>query len=119
MGRDRRDHSCGFCQPEIEQLCPGGGKHDVAGLQVAMHNACAVSFFQRLAHLHAALQSLLERQWAFFQSGFECLSLHVLHHQIGGSILVADVVQGTDVCVIQRRDDAGLTLKALLGLRIG
>ena len=40
--------------------------------------------------------------------------MHVLHDQVRDAVLGAHVVQHTNVRMVQRRDDAGFALKALL-----
>jgi hypothetical protein len=57
-----------FGQSEVEQLGPGRGQHHVPWLQISVHNASAVRFFERVANLDAAFQRLLQRQRPFLQT---------------------------------------------------
>ena len=83
-----------------------------------MHDAGPVRFLERIADLHAALQRLFQGQRPFLQPRFQSLALHILHHQVGGPILAAHVVQHANVRMIQGRNDAGFPLEALPGLGI-
>ena len=60
----RRRLEARFRQAEVEQLRPGLRDDDVAGLQVAVHDAGGVRRRQRLGDLDCEPEGLLERQAA-------------------------------------------------------
>ena len=109
----------GFGQAEVQQLGAGGGQHDIAGLEIAVHNAGAVSFLQRIANLYAALQRLLQWKRPLLQAEVQALALDVLHHQVVGSILASHIMQHANVGMIERGNRACFPLEALLGLEVG
>jgi hypothetical protein len=73
-------------------------------------NAFLVRRFERIANLHGIFQRLIHRQ-----RPCERRALDVLHHQVVRS----NIVQRTDVGVIQRRDRLGFALKAFRELFVG
>ena len=91
-------------QSEIEQLDAGARDQNVAGLEVAMHDAFAMRGVERVGDLHGVLQRARERQ----RTG-ELGALDVLHHQVVG----ADIVERADIGVIERCHGAGFTLEAV------
>ena len=73
---------------------------------------------QRVGNLRAVFQHLLQRQCSFFQPLRQRLSLHALHHQIVDPILTANVIQHTNVWMIEAGDGLGFALEPLLANRI-
>ena len=62
---------------------------------------------------------MLERERTFLQALRQRLAFHAFHDQIVDAVLMADVVQYTDVRMIQTGDGFGFTLEALLVGGIG
>ena len=60
----------------------------------------------------ADAQRLLLRQRPLLQPVGERLAFEVLHHQVVDAVLLADVVDGADVGMVQGGGGAGLTLEA-------
>ena len=116
-------HAAG--EAEVEQPRAGPRQHDVAGLQVAMHDAGAMRRRQRLGDLHAELERLLDRQRAALQPLRQALAFEELHHQeqpgraaaVGRQL--ADVVERTDVGMLEARNAARLALEAIAPDGIG
>ena len=100
-------------QTKVQQLRAGLGEHDVAGLQIAMRDAFAVSLVQRVGNLDGVLQHLLHRQRTFLQPLRERLAFEIFHHQKINSVLMADVVEGADVRMIQAGDRFCFALESL------
>ena len=51
-----------------------------------------MSFVKPVGDFRANLQNLIERQGTFRQAVGQCLAFEILHYQIVGAILRADVV---------------------------
>ncbi len=105
-------------QTEVEKLGSGLGEHDVARLQVAVQDAMAMGLGQRVGDVDGVAQGLREGKRARREPLREALALQVLHDQEVDAILLANVIEGADVGVIQGRDGAGLALEALAGLGV-
>ncbi len=90
-------------------------QHDVAGFQVAVDDATAVGFFEAFANLDPAPERLLRRERAFLQGVGQGFSFQVLHDQKVAAVLVADVVEGADVGMIQRGDGPRFPIEPLPG----
>ena len=75
---------CCLRQSEVEQLCAGLGQHDIAGLEIAMHDAPAVGLVERTRDLRSQ-SSAPERAGSapFFQVFRQRRAFQVLHHQEG------------------------------------
>ena len=79
-----------------------------------MHDAVPVRGVERLRDLDPVAQRQLERQRAARRQPVgQRLALQVLHDQVGGRVLVADVVERADVGMRELRDGARLALEAL------
>jgi len=103
-------------QAKIQELDPRLRQHGVAGFQVTMDDAGSVRGFQSVGDLNPIFQSLIERERSFLQPLRERVSLDVLHDEVIDAVLLADVIKGADVRMIQLRDRFGLTLEARLAL---
>jgi hypothetical protein len=78
-----------------------------------VNHASAVRVFQRLRDLLSVPQQSFCRQRSFFQSLFQRLSFHVLQNEILHSILIPDVIQRTNVRVVQRGNRPRFAFKSL------
>ena len=109
-------------EPEVEQPRARPGQHHVAGLQIAMHDAGAVRGGERLGDLTADLERLLDRQRPPRQALRQRLAFEELHDQEQSAAdfdrQLADVIQRTDVRVLEPRDAAGFALESLAANRI-
>ncbi len=77
-----------------------------------MDDARAVGLVERVRDLDADPERLLLRQGALLQPVGERLAFEVLHHQVVDAVLLADVVEGADVGMVEGGGGAGLTLEA-------
>ncbi len=113
-------------QPEIEQrgvwralsTLPSRRQHHVPRLQISMHEAVSVGLVERVRDLHGVRERLLDRQGSPCETLRERLAFEVLHDEKVGAFVGADVVQRTDVRVIEARDRLCLALEALAERRI-
>ncbi len=108
-------------QPEIEQFHVGPARragaatheHHVARLQVTMDDARAVGAVERVANLIRDGECLVNRQApGTAKEVGERLPFEVLEHEIVEPALVADVVDRTDVRIVQRGNCACFVLEA-------
>ncbi len=67
-----------------------------------MSNAVAMGPFERVSDLDGVTQCVIDRQRAFLEPIRERLAFQVLHHQVIGAVLMADVVKRADVRMVQR-----------------
>ena len=109
----------GLRQAEVEQLRARSGEHDVAGLQIAMHDAGAMRRVERLGDLNRDGQRLVDRQRAAFEPGRQRLAVDQLHDEKRHALVLADVVERADVRVRQARDRPRLALEPLAELGVG
>ena len=84
---------------------------DIGGLDVAMNDARVVCGIERVRDLDAEGKQDVERQTAIGDSVSQRGALEVLHDDEGAAILLADIVNGADVGVIQRRRGPRLAAK--------
>jgi hypothetical protein len=106
-------------EAEVEELGAGFGEHNVAGFQIAVDDAAAVSFVERVGDFGANSQNLLGGKRAFGETVSEALALDTFHDQEIIAVLRADVKKGTDIWMIQRGDGFGFPLEAELARGIG
>jgi hypothetical protein len=83
-----------------------------------VHDAAAVRLVQRVRDFDSDAQRFLRRERLARQAGGQGLALQVLHHQKGDTILAANVIEHTDVGVLQAGDGLGLALKTSTELRV-
>jgi hypothetical protein len=103
-------------QPKVQQLHPRFGQHRIGGLQISVDDAGPVRRDQSIRDLNSIFQRLVELQRSFLQQLGQRLTLDVLHHDEVDTVLLADVVQGADVRMIQLRYGFGFALEAGLAL---
>ncbi len=84
-----------------------------------MHDTRAMGDLQSFCDFNSNLQQLRERQRAPAQAIGERLAVEELHNQEVGAVLRTDVVQMTDVRMIQRGNGTSFAFETLLEFRIG
>jgi hypothetical protein len=96
-----------FRQPEVEQLRASFRKHHVARLQIAVRDTEPVRGVERAGDLDRYLERIVQRKTGAprgtRKAGRECLALKVLHDEKCRARVVADVVQGAHLSVVQMR----------------
>ena len=101
-------------ESEIDDLGPTVRiEHDVAGLEVAVHDTLRMSRRQAIRHLHGHQQRFVERERSAIEALLQALSVDQLHGDIGQGFGLSDVVDGGDVGMVERRRGPSLTTKAL------
>jgi hypothetical protein len=100
-----------FARPKSDQLGARRGEHRVARLQIATDYAEPVRGLERGGDFKTEAQDVAEGQWAAFQPGGQRFALQQFEHEILGLVLAADVMQATDVRVVERGDGFGFTGK--------
>src|SRR5580704_8381680 len=77
-----------------------------------MHHAFPVRHVERSGDLSSDPKRLIHRQRSLAEPGFERLALQILHHQVLHRVLAPDIVERTDVLMIQAGDGARFALEA-------
>jgi hypothetical protein len=94
------------------------GDKDIGGLDVSMNDTFGVRGVKRVGNVDAEREQRVQFHRASSGVVPQRLSLKILHRNKRLSILLADVVNGADVGVIEGRGGLGFALKAGKGLRI-
>ena len=106
-------------QAEIENLgVPALGDEDIRGLDVAVNNAAGVRRIEGVGDLDAQRQNRFQLHRAIADQVLECDAVEELHDEERAIALLANVVNRTDVGMIQRRRGLGFAPKALEGLAV-
>ena len=120
--RELAFRSGGSGQAEVQDLHAVGFRlqPDVGRLDVAVDQPALVGRRQSQGHLPADAQHLGHRELALaLQSHVQRLAFEKLHGQEGHAAILADLVNGDDVVVLDRRRGSGLTQEALPGTLAG
>ncbi len=88
-------------EPEVEQPRAGSRHHHVARLQIAVHDPGAMRRRERVRDLDAVFERLRHAQRATLEPRGERLALEQLHHQERVAFVLADVVERTDVRMLE------------------
>ena len=97
---------------------PAIGYENVRGLDVAMHDALGMRGVERIGDLNAERKQSVEFHRAPCDHVLQRRAVEEFHHDEGAAILLADVVNGADVGMIERRRGLGFALKTAQGLGI-
>ena len=106
----RRD-DCRFGQAEVEEFDSRLRQHDVRRFQVSVNDPGAMRAAERRGDLRSVLQHLWDRERAAVKTLRQGDSIAILEHQVINAIVGADVVQRTNVRIVERRDRFSLALK--------
>src|SRR4029077_5191582 len=87
-------------------------------LQIAMCDAQLVRLGQRIGNLCSAADGLVSRQRAFGQPLLQRLAFQKLYDEIVHPLLVADVIEMTNIGMRQRGNSTGFALETLLRLEV-
>ena len=105
-------------ETKIHELGTALGEHDVAGFQVAVNNAGAMRFDQRVGHLGCDFQDFVGRERLAGKAGVEGLALQILHDEEVDVALRTDVIKDTNIGMLQTGNGFGFALKAGAEFRI-
>ena len=78
-----------------------------------MDDPFTVRLIERVRNLNSVFESLVEGERAFSQQVRKRLTFDVLHHDEIQAVLSTDIVEGTDVRMVQARDGPRLALESL------
>ncbi len=78
------------------------GDENIGGLDVAVHDAILVRGGEGVGDLHRVAERGFDGQRLRAHAGFQRFAVDQLHGDEGAAILIADVVHGADVAIIQR-----------------
>jgi hypothetical protein len=103
-----------FRQAEVQDLRAMCGHHDVRGFEVPMDEAHGMRRGQRRRDLRGQLAHVVNRERAPGQHFVQRLAVDVLHDEVGGAVVLRDVVEGADVRMVERRDRSRFALESTL-----
>jgi hypothetical protein len=99
-------------EPEVENLhLPTLRQEDVGRLEVAMEQTLRVGSVQRVRERDGFVQDGIDVERAAPKTLLERLALEQLHDEVRPAVLLADVIQGADIRVVQRRNGARFPLE--------
>ena len=101
-------------ETEVQKLHAHLREHDVGWLQIPMDDAGAMGLGERVCDLDRVLERLVTRERSPRQSVRKRLAFDELHDQEISPVLTSDVIQRTDVGMVQLRDRPGFPLEPLL-----
>ncbi len=78
-----------------------------------MHHTTAVRFIEGICDLRSIPQHVFDRQRPSFESLRQHLAVDILHYEKQDAVLIPNVVQRTNMRMVQARDHFSLALKAL------
>ena len=108
-----------FCQTEVQDLgLPALGDKDIGRLDVAVHNSAGVGGIERVGDLDSQIEQLFNLERTALDLVFEGYAVQILHGDEGLPVLLADVVNGADIGMVQGRGRLRFALEAAEGLRI-
>ena len=98
-------------QSEVHDLRAGFGEHDVAGLEVPVHDTLSMRLVEGVGQLNGDLQRLIQRQGMPPQPLRQRFPFQEFHDEIIDPVLPADIEYGTDVRMAQRRQGPGFSFE--------
>ena len=107
-------------EAEVEDLDAAvPGQEEILGLQIPVDDALLVRRRETMRHLARDVDGLADRQRACLQAVAQRLALEQLRDDVRSPVLVADVVDGEDVRVVERRGGLRLLREASQAVGIG
>src|SRR5437868_13368541 len=94
------------------------GNENVGRLNVAMNDAFGVGGVERIGDLNGQIQQSLRLQRTSADDLLQALPFQILHHNEQPSLVLANLMDGADVGMIQRRSGASLAAETLQSWRI-
>ena len=108
-----------FGQAEIENLgVTALGHKNICGLDVAMDDAFGMRSFERVGDFDGKGEQVVHLDRTPIDAVLERLAVEKFHGDEGLAVLLADVVNGADVRMIQRGGGLGFALETGQGLRV-
>ena len=109
-----------LCESEVEHLHNARGRNlDVGRFQIAVNDAVLVRRFERIGDLMPDVQRLADRDRPPGDPLGERVAVDELEDERGRAVHVLEAIDGTDVRMIQRRQQARLAVEAGAPLGIG
>ncbi len=107
-------------EAEVEDLHPAVvGDEDVLGLQVPVDDPLLVRGGEAVDDLEGVVDRLARRELAAGEDGAEGLAFEELLDDVGRAVVLADVVDGGDVGVVEDAGGFGLLLEAAQAIGVG
>jgi hypothetical protein len=99
-------------KPEVEELGTAFREHDVVRFEVAVDDPLIVCRLESRRDLGSDFEDLFDREGALADSVAQGIALDQFHDKVVDFVLVADVKEGADIWVVERRDGPSLTLES-------
>src|SRR5260370_17584299 len=116
----RRAAQRDLCQTEIENFRVAARRYEnIRGFNVAVDDALSVCRIERVGDFHGEFEKFVDGNRPPGDSFTQCLPCQQFHYDEGLPIVLADVVDGAYVRMIQRRSGASFRLEAAKALAIG
>jgi len=108
-----------FGQSEVENFgVTAIGDEEISRLYIAMDNSLVVRGIKGVGNFDAEIEQRLEFKPASEDGLTKSLSLEILHGYKGTALVLANLVDGVDIGMIQRRGGTGLAAEAFKCLLI-
>ena len=98
-----------LARPKSSSFTPDFGRRDVVRLQVPIDASEPITVGYCIGDLDRVAQYLVQRQTLLSQTVGKRLTLQVFHHQKVDALIMADVVEDTDVGMMQTRNGAAFS----------
>ena len=106
-------------QAEVENFrVVAVGDENIRGLDVAVNDALGVRGVERVGNFDAEVEQRFDFERTSADQVLQRFSVEAFHGEIGVAAVFADVVNGTDVGMIQRGRGFGFAAKTFEGLRV-
>jgi len=111
--------SVSFGQAEVENLSVSALSHEkIRGLDVAMDDAFGVGGVEGIGNLACQIEQDFKLHRPRADAVFQGYAIEKFHGDEGFAVLIADVIDGADVGMVERGGGLGFALKTGEGLRI-
>ena len=94
------------------------GDEDMCRFNIAVNYALAMGRMERFGNLNSQPEHLFQFQRTARDQVLEGDAVQIFHDDVGLAVLLADVMDGADIWMVQRRCSLGLAAKAGQRLRI-
>ena len=95
------------------------GYKDIGGLDISMHDALGMRRIQRVRDIDCEAQQEIEFEGTAADAMLQGLAFKVLHNDEGSPILLSDIVDGTDVRMVETGSSLSFATKTRKKVLVG